>query len=826
MTIKKIVFGFYLLFISLFASAQNETTKWYFGYQAGLDFMTNPPTILTNGAMNVTEGCSSMADASGNLLFYTDGSTVYNSSHQVMANGTGLFGNNTPTQSSIIIRKPGSTSLYYIFTVQGVGGVAGLNYSIVDMTLASGQGSITIKNTNLYSGSVGEKLTATKHCNGVDYWVVARDWSSNGSSVNFRSYLFTSTGVSTTAVVSPGWAWSSSTFFYYDLGAMKIAPNGKKLGLALYNYNNSNSNNHSFELYDFDNTTGAVTNSLALGSWTNTTTTYNYGYGCEFSPDGTKFYGSRFYNTSSTQGGVLQYNLCAGSPSAVAASEVVVGTNTATTNYWFASMQIAPNGKIYIANYYTNTNQSLSVIDNPNLAGTACNFNLFGQSVNPKTCYYGLPNFVGSFFATPPPVAPFTFTVSNSFGCQGVAFTTPVTPNQTVSACSVNGFSLTNLQWNFGDPGSGANNISTASNPVHGFTNLGTYSVTLILYYSCGGGTDTLRQTVNVNQPCISVNSTSITCANLGSATVQATGGIGPFSYTWMPSSQTSSVATGLSPGTYTLTVFDFGNNFTYTATTVFTSLIPLTGSISATSSVSCFGANTGTGSITNLAGGSGTTNFFWRSLTNTLTTAFTSSLSAGIWTVGAIDAVTGCSFTQSYYITQPPQMILSLNASSNTVCVNASVTLTGFNFGGTPGLITPYTYSWVAGPNTDTRVASQASSGTYVYTLTSRDSLNCNISNTIALSVIQNPTISVTSVSVCPLKTGTIIASGASTYTWQNNTTGASYTDAPVFNTAYQVIGSALGCTANASGSIGLYPLPAGTFNNNSPICNGQNLF
>jgi hypothetical protein len=57
MTIKKIVFGFYLLFISLFASAQNETTKWYFGYQAGLDFMTNPPTILTNGAMNVTEGC-------------------------------------------------------------------------------------------------------------------------------------------------------------------------------------------------------------------------------------------------------------------------------------------------------------------------------------------------------------------------------------------------------------------------------------------------------------------------------------------------------------------------------------------------------------------------------------------------------------------------------------------------------------------------------------------------------------------------------------------------------------------------------------------------
>src|SRR5205085_11936549 len=98
----------------------------------------------------------------------------------------------------------------------------------------------------------------------------------------------------------------------------------------------------------------------------------------------------------------------------------------------------------------------------------------------------------------------------------------------------------------------------------------------------------TIRQQVIINQPCISVSSTSITCATLGSATVSATGGIGPFSYTWMPSNQSGSVAYGLSPGTYTLTVFDFGNNFTYTATTQFTSFIPLTGNLAFSPSVMC----------------------------------------------------------------------------------------------------------------------------------------------------------------------------------------------------------------------------------------------
>lgn len=72
---------------------QNEANNWYFGYNAGLSFSTDPPTPLTNGALVTGEGSAVISDVNGNLLFYTDGSTVWNANHVVMPNGTGLLAN-------------------------------------------------------------------------------------------------------------------------------------------------------------------------------------------------------------------------------------------------------------------------------------------------------------------------------------------------------------------------------------------------------------------------------------------------------------------------------------------------------------------------------------------------------------------------------------------------------------------------------------------------------------------------------------------------------------------------------------------------------------
>lgn len=79
-----------LLWVSL-GAGQTYSTKWYFGTHAGLDFSTSPPTVIASPNLNTTGGMSSITDTAGNLLFYTDGSTIWNSQHQVMANRTGLF---------------------------------------------------------------------------------------------------------------------------------------------------------------------------------------------------------------------------------------------------------------------------------------------------------------------------------------------------------------------------------------------------------------------------------------------------------------------------------------------------------------------------------------------------------------------------------------------------------------------------------------------------------------------------------------------------------------------------------------------------------------
>ena len=72
---------------SLYASAQGESNIWYFGNGAGLDFNSGGPVALNNGSLFTTEGCATMSDKAGNLLFYTNGVTVWNAQHGVMSNG-------------------------------------------------------------------------------------------------------------------------------------------------------------------------------------------------------------------------------------------------------------------------------------------------------------------------------------------------------------------------------------------------------------------------------------------------------------------------------------------------------------------------------------------------------------------------------------------------------------------------------------------------------------------------------------------------------------------------------------------------------------------
>src|SRR5690606_25800142 len=120
------------------------------------------------------------------------------------------------------------------------------------------------------------------------------------------------------------------------------------------------------------------------------------------------------------------------------------------------------------------------------------------------------------------------------------------------------------------------------------------------------------QNSVAVKQvPVVSFNTFSITCGSLGSATAIINGGIGPFTHTWFPTSQTSTIANGLFPGTYTIEILDLSTGCTIRATENFLPLVPLTGTVTATPSLVCPGDQTGHASI-QLSGGSGTQQYFW----------------------------------------------------------------------------------------------------------------------------------------------------------------------------------------------------------------------
>ncbi|MCS6903823.1 MAG: S8 family serine peptidase [Bacteroidia bacterium] len=391
---------------SLPSVESNRGVVWTFGRNAGINFLQGTPRIFYSRILTPA-GCASISNENGALQFYTDGGVVYHAQHDTMPNGVDLHGGvHKGTQTSIIVPKPGSNNIYYIFTVDSFYNPRGLKYSIVDMSLNGGLGDVTAKNIPLHS-PVQEKISAVKHANGCDYWVVVRDASGN----KFRSYLVSSAGVSTNPVISsvdhnfPPLPYNNTL----TQGQMKFSPDGKRLAIANFGAGR-------IVVYDFNTATGQVLNTyidIDLNSIPEGP------YGVEFSPDGKILYATAIYFTTRR---VLQFNLQAGSSAAVTASRTVLAQATERT---FRSMQLAADGKIYIARFRPNENY-LAVINNPNVLGTGCNFVLDGPNLNEAYALAGLPNFVQSFFK--PIEAEITNTQPIRF-CQGDSVLLTAKPN-------------------------------------------------------------------------------------------------------------------------------------------------------------------------------------------------------------------------------------------------------------------------------------------------------------------------------------------------------------------------------------------------------------
>ena len=420
-------------------SAQAEASKWYFGINAGLDFSSGNPIALTNGELVTDEGCATISENNGDLLFYTDGITVWDKQHNIMPNGTGLTGDSSSTQSAIIVPKPGDVSIFYIFTVDDLAGPNGLRYSEVNMTLNGGNGDITNQKNIELNAFTTEKISAVKHANGIDFWVVTHDWNNN----NFLSYQVTTAGVNIVPVISSVGEEHGDNGLD-SKGYLKISPDASRLALASW------SGNSVVEIFDFDNTTGIVSNPILIGNGFFSTGPASGAYGIEFSPDSNLLYVTdQNFLFGFTTSRLFQFDLTLSTANDMINS-VTTLYDDSDTNTILGALQLAVDGKIYIARAQE---QFLDVIENPDEIGFASNYSQNAVSLGNRFCGAGLPPFISSFF---------NFSIITQGTCLGQGTEFSLNSNTEINS----------IIWDFGD-----GFTSTETNPTHYYQNAGSYTI-------------------------------------------------------------------------------------------------------------------------------------------------------------------------------------------------------------------------------------------------------------------------------------------------------------------------------------------------------------
>ncbi|WP_338839587.1 T9SS type A sorting domain-containing protein [Flavobacterium ginsenosidimutans] len=289
----------------------------------------------------------------------------------------------------------------------------------------------------------------------------------------------------------------------------------------------------------------------------------------------------------------------------------------------------------------------------------------------------------------------------------------------------------------------------------------GTYTVTITDANGCSAA-----ETVTIDEPALlaaSIAKTDVLCsqADNGTATVTASGGTGPYTYSWSPSGGTAAAATGLSPGTYTVTVTDA--NGCFIAQTVQITEPAALSAVDSQTNVSCNGGNDGSASVA-VTGGTGAYTYLWAPSGGTAATA--AGLSAGTYTVTITDA-NSCSAVNTITITEPDALALTATSTDVSCSTGANGSASVAVTGGTGA----YTYSWAPSGGT-AATATGLSAGNYTVTVTDANSCSANANVIINEPTALTASISKTNVSCNGGTNGSAAVSvtggtGAYTYLW-----------------------------------------------------------
>jgi hypothetical protein len=388
-------------FLPVPTNAQNQgiNNHWIMGYSSvgGLpfgnprfDFFSGTPVISYDSLeMEFRHTHANISDAQGNLLFYTNGVYIADANHDTMFNGSGINpgayalnfsdGMQIP-QGVLILKKPGINTFYYLFhnTLDDFtfGFSNRLYMSIVDMNNMGGIGSVIIKNFSLITDSlIPGKITACKHANGRDWWIICHQMNSN----KFYKLLFTPTGLPQISTQNVG------VIRLGGGGQVKFSSDGNYMG---YTYELG-----GFDLFQFDRCTGNLIHILNDSLFNSS----GFNSGLEFSPN------SQFVYVCNSED-IYQYDVT--SPNVLATKTVVAVydgfQNPTGFGTYLVLPQLAPDGKIYITT--GNSTFNFHTIDQPDLPGLSCSVNQHSVQI-PAFNFNTIPNhpnyFLGALAGSP-----------------------------------------------------------------------------------------------------------------------------------------------------------------------------------------------------------------------------------------------------------------------------------------------------------------------------------------------------------------------------------------------------------------------------------------
>ncbi len=465
-------------------------------------FRPNENTPGVGGA-----GGSSVCDnATGDLLFFSDGFQIRNKLHSLMQNGILIErsavvndGDWIPYASpQTVAIVPTAPPLYHVFYWSGVRDAENnwlylLKYAVVDMRLQGGLGAVVRKSAVL-TRTANPRLTAVRHANNRDFWLLTRDEDSRG----FQAFRLGPQGLDTVAVRSlagqaqyPSWAM------------LKAAPNGRRLVCGTLAGVGTANVLGGLTVYDFDNATGQVSNEQTIRQVPvpNFGTTaagrprglYTPYFQSSFSPNSRVLYNIELQNTGSQRSTDLyQYDLSQLANVAGLSRYWVSGITPTPTRYGegilLSDLQLAPGGALWSQTAIRRdwidpaTNlfgpSAAAIIQRPDIVGSGCDY--VAEAYPYRRGQKGanqLPNLITNMLYAPP-------VLNYEVGCDG----------DSVHFWASSAGAVAGLRWDFGELQSGASNVGQGQFVAHRYARGGRYPVRLTL-----AGGRVLTQTVEVN---------------------------------------------------------------------------------------------------------------------------------------------------------------------------------------------------------------------------------------------------------------------------------------------------------------------------------------